>query len=194
MLKKHQEYTNLFNREQVSCWEGCVSIIERKKGGQGTITFNHSGLGVVITPPGGGKHIFPILKNQKGADGALLLSKDGKMHLYLIELKSNLSLKDWAKSIEQCKSMFLCSLAVMGVLKISITQIESVTCCIAYKNDKMAQNTTDPIYLKTFVGVKPQLTPLQAWQKKKITLDHAKISNVVTIERDESGNASFDIL
>ncbi len=88
--------------------------------------------------------LFQFLKEEKNADGALLLwrddgSHDGLFEAHVMECKTTVDQKTWNKVLQQVRWTFLRLRAVAGALGVPIQQVTFYT---AYREDKLSSTSS----------------------------------------------------
>ncbi|MDO5356063.1 MAG: hypothetical protein Q4E77_01030 [Conchiformibius sp.] len=155
-------------------------IEEKKPLGKGKSFFT-SDTDVLIIRAKDQAPIVWALKNKKCSEAAFLIQRDGKIELSLLEMKSNLRLQDWKSVLEQFKGMYLSSLAILSILK--LTDPVNVKAYIAYKEDKVTElrDDQDPmIFNKLLIGENKELSKeeksrrylKQLWLDEVVDLPH----------------------
>ena len=182
----------LFNAKYVNERTSSVTIAEEETDGAGRIVFTVDKACVeILGIPA--KHHFLWLKEAKCADGAFILfESDEEAHVHIVELKSNLSNKDWITAKGQFAGMFLNVQAARGVL--GLADFRSVTCYIAYKSENLSpRETASPIFIKSLLGTPGrQLGGAVDWNKEIIDLPWSQ-AKLVKLQRDEAGDAVYTL-
>jgi hypothetical protein len=177
-----------FNGNYVYHASGEIEIVETSPSGAGSAVFVTEQSAVVIKTGKNGPHVWS-LRQRKCADGAFLVFDDEDTRLHLVELKSKLSLKDWAHALHQFEGMYLTALAVLRLLKID--HISAVTCYIAFTAENVSTPSASPVLLKTLVGSSRTLGGREEWEKELIHLPYATVANVVKGQRPVGGSINF---
>lgn len=189
MLSDCRTFLCLFNTSYVWEEKQKIEIIETKESGKGKAVFKLKAPAIVLKahdqPP-----LIWSLKVKNCADGAFVTFDEDGAHLHIVELKSKLTQSTWSKAAVQFEGMFLTSLATARLLKIS--NFKSVTCYIAFTQDKMAAVTTaNPTLLKTLVGRPEGLGAGVAWDRGEMKLPFEVEAKIVKSQRDLHGDSDF---
>lgn len=106
-----------------------VSVIERKKGGEGTATFISPDNNQLLRFNLSEENRLRLLKQRKVADGILLeLGQDGQpVRLHLVELKGNVTTGKWREVKAQLLGALHNAHALMGLLGLPCRVPSSVT-------------------------------------------------------------------
>lgn len=165
-----------------------VQVVEKRKGGEGTVTFEvgegETALRFTLTE--GGR--FPCIAQQKAADGVILhFGRDKSLRaLHLVEMKSRVGSSEWRDVKAQLQGALHNAHALLGVL--GLDQPEQVVCHTAYKRDVLSQN---PALLKAQIGVAVEVGMDAAdWISGEIEID-PRFTRMKHFRhpRDEAGNA-----
>ncbi|ESY03910.1 hypothetical protein X753_21795 [Mesorhizobium sp. LNJC399B00] len=178
-----------FNNAYVHELKDTCDITETSPGGEGTARFSSKSPIIRIKsskqPP-----LLWSLKQRKCADGAFLTFVDNEVWLHIVELKSGLSLSDWAHAKKQFEGMYLTAVAVAGLLCES--NVAHVTCYIAYTSDNLAATRgASPTLLKTLVGSTKTLGGWEEWTNGEISLPFNVTASVVKGKRAKGGDVDF---
>ncbi|WP_455962729.1 hypothetical protein [Methylorubrum aminovorans] len=148
--------------------EETVEIVEANEKGAGRAVFEIKGNALLIRhfrdkPP------LKWSKNQKCADGAILIEDGITNSLHVVELKKTVSEKKWPDIREQYEGMIHNVLAILAVL--DIKRPKTITCHIAFETDKMPiLSSTNPVLLKFPVGEARPIGGALDWANSRITL------------------------
>ncbi|WP_027961058.1 hypothetical protein [Halomonas halodenitrificans] len=143
-----------------------VSIIERKKGGEGTATFTSPDNNQLLRFNLSEENRLRLLKQRKVADGVLLeLGEDGQpVRLHLVELKGGVTTGKWCEIKQQLLGALHNAHALMGLLGLPMPEI--VECHTCYTRDRISpQASAQPALFKPGVGVKLPHRQGQDWQQ-----------------------------
>lgn len=162
---------------------------ELSTSGAGQAYFSAPG-GCIVLKAGRAGPLLWSLKNRKIAEGAILTEDTSGYHLHLLEMKSKLTQGEWAKAILQFEGMHLAALAAIRLLGVS--EVTSVTCYIAYKDDAMsASESADLILMKTFVGKPNPIGGVDSWTTESLELPLNGAAKIVKGQRDVNNNVDF---
>lgn len=165
---------------------------EKSASGAGRSYFATNTTCIVIKASPSGPLLWS-LKNRKISEGSVLTQDENGYHLHLLEMKSRLDPGEWTKALLQFEGMLLTSLAVVRIL--GVTEIASVTCYIAYKNNVMdTAASADLIFLKTFVGKPNPIGKGDAWRSEEVDLPIVGLAQLKKAQRDQANNAHFGII
>ncbi len=168
MIDSCREHLCHFNGNYIHEVAGSFFIEEKDVGGIGKAFFESEEPCILFkthnNPP-----LVWALRNAKCADGAFLSSSGGHFHLHIVELKSSLKPSTWEHVLKQFNGMYLSAIAACRLLE--VTTIASVTCYIAYKNDRMDQmETANPVLIKSLVGKKNPFNSQVEWTNGSVLL------------------------
>ena len=179
MIEASRKCLYLFNSDYVNETSGIFSVIERDPKGKGAAKFNSGNPCILIRSQKQSPQIW-ALKQRKCADGAFLTFDDQGSHLHLVELKSKLSLGDWAHALHQFEGMYLTAIAIMRLLEIQAAA--TVTCYLAAKEDAVTEAeavTASPTLMKAPVGAVRTFGGLKVWLKDTVSLPFSTSANLV---------------
>lgn len=164
---------NLVNDKRIKLERNSVSIVETEKGGAGTVIFTKNGdmISVQFKP---GQHVH-WLKNQKCSDGAIIVESGSDIQCHVVELKTTLSAKEWAKAQAQFAGMVANLYAVLGVL--DLPDFSSLRCHISYiKETITASAAASPVLSKLPIGTPANSPAALSWSGLSIkVLEHDNI-------------------
>lgn len=143
-----------------------VSVIERKKGGEGTATFTSPDNNQLLRFNLSEENRLRLLKQRKVADGILLeLDQDGQpVRLHLVELKGGVTTGKWSEIKEQLLGALHNAHALTGLLGLPMPEI--VECHTCYTRDRISpQESAQPALFKPGIGVKLPPRQGQDWQQ-----------------------------
>lgn len=167
-------------------------IEEKSAGGEGKSYFSANSRCLIFKAGKQGPLIW-ALENKKISEGAILSHNEDGYHLHLLEMKSKLTVGEWAKVVEQLKGMHLSALAVLRLL--GVVELASVTCYVAFKQDAMSpQASADMILMKTFVGMENPLSGNADWESEALELPFTGTSAIVKAQRNVSNDADFGLI
>lgn len=168
------------------CNSGEISVIETSVEGAGTVFFRSKN--EMLRFQGYSQPPVKWSKCLKCADGSVIVLKDESTELFLIELKSSLSISEFRKACEQFYGGYVNSLAISGVL--GLRSFSKVQCIISYKTEKISELfVANPSLLKA--GNELKGTGVAEWISKKVhipTLGECVL--VENIRDDKTGNGS----
>lgn len=180
-----------------------VVIVEREKAGEARVACSlpEGALCIQWNLPTG---LFQFLKEEKNADGALLIwrddgTHDGHFEAHVMECKATVNQNTWTKILQQCRWTFLRLRAVAGVLGVPISRVTFYT---AYRDDKLSiassRNPLVPRNLITSRSAPPderieRIRQLKmAWENDDISLaDFEGRFAHTKIELDGRGNGAI---
>jgi hypothetical protein len=167
-------------------------IEEKTVGGEGKTFFSSASPCVVIRAKPAGPLLWS-LKNGKIGEGAVLTKDDDGYHLHILEMKSKLTQSEWAHALLQFQGMLLTSLATVRLL--GVTEVTSVVCYIAYKQEAMsASKSADLVLLKTFVGIPNPVGGEDEWSSEVAELPIVGPARIRKAQRDANNNADFGVI
>lgn len=172
-----------------------VSVIERKKGGEGTATFTSPGNNQLLRFNLSEENRLRLLKQRKVADGILLeLGQDGQpVRLHLVELKGNVTTSKWREVKAQLLGALHNAHALMGLLGLPMP--DTVECHTCYTKDRIGPHeSAQPALFKPGVGVKLVPRQGQDWQQGYCELS-AEFPRFLHHKhrRDEQGNVQVAV-
>jgi hypothetical protein len=183
-----------FNADWVKEVSGYFYIIEKKEAGKSKASFQSEKPCIMIKAQDNSPLLWS-LKQRKCAEGAIVSFNDDGAHLHLVELKGNVGLETWRHVLHQFEGMYLTSLAVLKLLEID--HVESVTCYIGAKADKISQSplgSSSPALLKVIVGGDKTLGGREEWLKESIELPFRRTAKLIKGWKDNDGNVEFPAL
>lgn len=190
-----EKYLHLLNKDYVYKIPANqkISVEEKSNTGKGKCHFISKD-DVLFIKPRDNRSFIWLLQNQKCADAAFIsFSSNGQKILHIIEMKSNVTRKEFKKVIDQCKGMYLSSLSIMSILKLS--EPDEIKIYIAYKEDNVIQNKHQMLIKnKVLVGKpKEELDPItKSWLECSITLDHNNLVLLIKKERIKENNNEYN--
>ena len=168
-----------------------INIDETSAEGSGTISFSTSKFALSYQNRTNKPPIHWLLQG-KCADGAFIIFDEDQAHLHIVELKSKLIPKEWKKACEQFEGMLLNSFAMAGIIELSV--FDSITCYIAFSEDAISvSHNASPVLYKNLPGMVPQRHGLTEWLTSAVTLLSKYKANLIKIQRDAGGNASYNL-
>lgn len=191
MIDSCRQYLELFNAFYVNEAIGTFSIVERNEAGKGAAKFNSTSYCIVIRTQEQSPQIW-ALKQRKCGDGAFLTFDRRGAHLHLVELKSRLSLGDWAHALQQFEGLYLTAIAVMRLL--GLQAAASVTCYLAAREDRVTQTqevTASPTLIKAPVGEVRTFGGRESWTNETVPLPFSTNAILIKGWRDATGDADF---
>src|SRR6266446_5893653 len=106
MIENCRLCLNLFNNAWVFEVSGNIVFTETNPGGMGEAVFNSDTPCIIMKAPPKSPLLW-ALAQKKCADGAFFSFDKGEAHLHIVELKSKVTLAEWAKVLQQFEGMFL---------------------------------------------------------------------------------------
>lgn len=178
--------SELFDKKYVSFIDTDKFIIEEKsEKGKGKCIFNNTLHTLLINTPETTPKIW-ALKNQKCGESAFIHFNEQKQAtLFLVEMKSTLTLKDFRKILRQFEGVYLCSLAILSLLKIH--EFHEIKALVAFNDDTpFCENEySHENYAEHHVIVgSAQPTYLEMWNDKAmIPLPHNQTAKLIKQQR-----------
>ncbi|HLK82254.1 MAG TPA: hypothetical protein VKT99_12280 [Xanthobacteraceae bacterium] len=131
------------------------------------------------------------LAERKCADGAFFLFEKNEVHLHIVEIKSKITLGEWAKILKQFEGMFLTALAVARLLQVH--ELARVTCYVAGRTDSITNKSqsASPALLKTPVGMTKTLGGHEYWEKELVELPLSFRAPLVKGWKNSAGVVDF---
>lgn len=169
--------------------DSSVNIEEMDPGGAGVVSIRIGGDALQFGP---NETAIKWLASNECADGAFIEYDNGTLRLHIVELKSKLDTQKWKKAKSQFKGMFLRATAIRSIL--GFEDFESVTCYIAYCEDAVTPRMqSNPILLKRTIGDGKDISNLDDWKTRTISMDNNVSAKVVDIVRDAAGNSTHNL-
>jgi hypothetical protein len=113
-----------------------VDVQETQADGYARVTCSLPGEGRCIAWKIEGSKLFPFLKSNEAADGALLVERpDGDFEAHIIECKRKVTQDSWSKAKQQIRWTAVRLLALAGVLGVRIVRW---VCYTAYREDDLS--------------------------------------------------------
>lgn len=163
-----------------------IKIEEKSESGKGCCYFTSDSPVIFIKAKDRTPSIWS-LSNNKRADGAFFVKRsDISSELHIIEMKSTLNHNDFLYVINQWKGMYLVSLAVLGILRVSPPS--EVKVYVAYK-----QLAGQLIFNKVLTGGGAAYEGSREWITEKVELHHGITAKIVKGQRYQGfSEGNFD--
>jgi len=161
-----------------------LCVIETEETGQSTLKVELPQEGILFQYS---HKIHFIFKNKRRADGILFTKSETGWDLFVVELKKTVKTKEWRKIKEQWHGAWLHAMALSGVLEAPLSK--KIRFVVAYQNERVVQESPDPVFLK-MVGRKMPQEVLE-WRKNKAELDELGEVSFEKIRLDECGTGVF---